>query len=81
MLSLDRLDRKTRIVLDPVDHLTAAGAQLVSCKESLDTSTPTGHFVVTPFGALSQLERDRLVERTTLPCPDWKHFGELPHQS
>lgn len=65
VLSLDRLGRKTRIVLDLVDRLAAAGAQLVSCKESLDTSTPQGQFVLTMFAALAQLERDTIVERTT----------------
>jgi site-specific DNA recombinase len=65
VLSFDRLGRKTRIVLDLVDRLSASGCQLVSCKESLDTSTPAGSFVLTIFAALAQLERDTIVERTT----------------
>lgn len=63
--ALDRLGRKTRIVLDLVEQLAAAGVQVVSCKEALDTSTPTGAFVLTMFAALAQLERDTIVERTT----------------
>lgn len=65
VLALDRLGRKTRIVLDLIEQLTAAGVVLVSCKESLDTTTPQGQFVVTMFAALAQLERDTIVERTT----------------
>ena len=65
VLALDRLGRKTRIVLDLVDELAGAGVALVSCKESLDTSTPQGQFVLTMFAALAQLERDTIVERTT----------------
>jgi site-specific DNA recombinase len=65
VLALDRLGRKTRIVLDLVDELARAGVALVSCKESLDTSTPQGQFVLTMFAALAQLERDTIVERTT----------------
>lgn len=65
VLSLDRLGRKTRIVLDLIEHLTKHDVVLVSCKESLDTATPQGQFVLTMFAALAQLERDTIVERTT----------------
>lgn len=65
VLALDRLGRKTKLVLDLVDELIAAGVQLVSCKESLDTSTPQGQFVLTMFAALAELERGVIVERTT----------------
>lgn len=65
VLALDRLGRKTKLVLDLVDELAAAGAQLVSCKESLDTSTPQGAFVLTMFAALAELERGVIVQRTT----------------
>ncbi|NOK59139.1 MAG: hypothetical protein GFH27_549283n401 [Chloroflexi bacterium AL-W] len=65
VLSLDRLGRKTRIVLDLVEQLTNSGVVLVSCKESLDTATPHGQFVLTMFAALAQLERDTIVARTT----------------
>lgn len=65
VLALDRLGRKTSIVLSLVDKLTARDVALVSCKESLDTSTPQGQFVLTMFAALAQLERDTIIERTT----------------
>jgi len=64
ILSLDRLGRKTRMVLDLVEELTAHGVALVSCKESLDTTSPQGQFVLTMFAALAQLERDLIAERT-----------------
>jgi site-specific DNA recombinase len=63
--SLDRLGRSTRLVLRLVDVLDAAGVDLVSCKESLDTSTPAGRFVLRMFASLAELERDNIVERTT----------------
>jgi site-specific DNA recombinase len=65
VLSLDRLGRKARIVLDLAEQLDSAGVKLISCKESLDTSTATGAFVLTMFAALAQLERDLIAERTT----------------
>lgn len=64
ILGLDRLGRKTRLVLDLVDQLASYGVELVSCKESLDTTTATGKFVLTLFAGLAQLERDQTSERT-----------------
>jgi site-specific DNA recombinase len=63
--ALDRLGRSTRLVLELVDRLTAKGAAIVSCKESIDTASPTGSFTLTIFAALAQLERDTIVQRTT----------------
>jgi site-specific DNA recombinase len=63
--ALDRLGRKTSLVLSLVERLAKLGVIIVSCKESLDTSTPSGQFVLTVFAALAQLERDTIVERTT----------------
>lgn len=62
--SLDRLGRKTRLVLELVDEFNRYGVSLVSCKESLDTTTAQGQFVLTLFAALAQLERDLIADRT-----------------
>ena len=63
--ALDRLGRNTRIILDLVERMTDAGVEIVSCREALDTTTPTGKFVLTMFAALAQLDRDNIVKRTT----------------
>jgi site-specific DNA recombinase len=63
--ALDRLGRSTRLILRLVDKLAGANVAIVSCKESIDTTTPTGQFVLTVFAALAQLERDTIVKRTT----------------
>lgn len=65
VLALDRLARKTLIVLKLVEKLSVNNVTIVSCKESLDTSTPQGQFVLTMFAAIAQLERDTIVARTT----------------
>ena len=65
VLALDRLGRKTGLVLDVVDQLAASSVEVVSVKEALDTTTPSGRFVLTMFAALAQLERDTIVQRTT----------------
>jgi site-specific DNA recombinase len=84
ILSLDRLGRKTRLVLDLVDELAHAGCALVSCKEALDTATPQGAFVLTMFAALAQLERDLIAERTRAALQehsrrDGEAGGKLPY--
>lgn len=61
--SLDRLGRSTRIILALFDVIEARGAALVSCRESIDTTTPAGTFTLTLFAALAQLDRDQIVTR------------------
>lgn len=63
--AMDRLGRRTQIVLRTIEKLSEMGINVVSCRENLDTSTATGTFMVTIFAALSQLERDTIVERMT----------------
>jgi site-specific DNA recombinase len=61
--ALDRLGRETMIVLSLINKLSNAGCELISCNESLDTSTPTGMFVVQMFAALAQLDHSNIVKR------------------
>ena len=63
--ALDRIGRSTKLVLRIVEAFDAGGVELVSCKESLDTSTASGRFVLRMFASLAELERDSIVERTT----------------
>lgn len=61
--SISRLGRSTRDLLNIIDTLTDKKVNLVSHKESIDTNTPTGKFMLTVFAALSQLEREQLKQR------------------
>ena len=61
--SISRFARNTRDLLELVDQLVANGVQFVSMKEKIDTSTPSGKFMLTIFGAVAQLERDYILER------------------
>ena len=38
--------------------------EFVSLKENIDTTTPQGRFMLTVFGALAELERKNILERT-----------------
>ncbi len=62
--SLDRLGRRMHIIIDLLQRFNEHRVSLVSCKESFDTSTPQGQFVLHMFAALAQLERDLISQRT-----------------
>ena len=61
--SISRFARNTRDLLELVEQLTAKGVEFVSQKESIDTSTPTGKFMLTVFGAVAELEREYILQR------------------
>lgn len=61
--SISRFARCTRDLLELVEQLSGKGVAFVSKKEALDTSTPSGRFVLTIFGAIAQLERESILQR------------------
>ena len=58
-----RLARSTKDLLEIVEELNNKGVQLVSNKENLDTSTPTGKLMLTMIGAIAEFERQQILER------------------
>ena len=58
-----RLSRSTSDLLKIVERLTEQGVHLISNKENLDTSTPTGKLMLTMIGAIYEFERANLLER------------------
>lgn len=65
VLALDRLGRSAPLILGLVDRLDKCGVELVSVKESIDSSTPAGRFVIVIMAGLAQLGRDVIVQQTT----------------
>lgn len=62
--SIDRLSRSTKDLLDIVDSITAAGAGLKILDMNIDTHDKFGEFFLTVLGAIGQLERKTIKERT-----------------
>lgn len=62
--SLSRLGRSTKDLIELVELFESKKVHLVSLKEQIDTSTPTGKFLFTLMSAISQFERDVIAERT-----------------
>lgn len=58
-----RLARSTKDLLDIVEQLNTKGVHLVSNKENIDSSTPTGKLMLTMIGAINEFERTNLLER------------------
>ena len=61
--SISRFARNTRDLLDLVEQLTAKQVEFVSRKEAIDTTTPTGKFMLTVFAAAAELEREYILQR------------------
>lgn len=61
--SISRFARNTKDLLDLVEQLHIKNVQFISQKEQLDTDTPAGKFMLTIFGAVSELERDYIRQR------------------
>ena len=58
-----RLARSTKDLLWIIEELDKKQVKLISNKEQLDTSTPSGKLMVTMLGAIYEFERANLLER------------------
>lgn len=61
--SIDRLGRSTKHLLNLIDELRHYKVSLISIRESLDFTTPTGQMALTMLSAVAQLEAQLISER------------------
>lgn len=61
---LDRIARSLKDLLSIIEQVEQAGAAIKSLTEPLDTTTPMGSFVLQILGAVAQLERSIIRQRT-----------------
>lgn len=61
--ALDRLGRNLRDLLLLLDELAAGGCAVISLREGIDLSTPTGKLMTAIFGALAEFERGLIRQR------------------
>lgn len=82
--SISRFARNTKDLLELVEQLTSKGVEFVSQKEAIDTTTPTGKFMLTIFGAVAELEREYILQRQregiSLAKAQGKYRGRRPIQ-
>lgn len=62
--SLSRLGRSTKDLLNLIEEWEKQNIKLISLKENINTTTPTGKLLITVLSAISQFERDITVQRT-----------------
>jgi len=83
--SVSRFARNTRDLLELVEKLAVMGVEFISQKENIDTTTPTGKFMLTVFGAVAELERGYLLQRQREGIDAaramGKHLGRPPKQA
>ena len=60
---LSRMARSLQDLLKIIDLLKSKKVALVSFKENIDSSTPTGKLMLTLIGAINEFERENLLER------------------
>ena len=61
--SISRFARNTKDLLELTEQLDRKHVRFISQKESIDTDTPSGKFMLTIFGAVAELERDSIRQR------------------
>lgn len=58
-----RLARSTKDLLSLVEYFNDKKVNIVSIKENIDSSTPTGKLMLTMIGAINEFERQNILER------------------
>lgn len=79
-----RLARSTKDLLEIVERLDRKKVHLVSNKENVDSSTPTGKLMLTMIGAIAEFERQNLLDRQAegiaIAKREGKYKGRRPIQ-
>ena len=78
VVRLDRLARSVSHLLQVIETLEERGAHFKSLSDPIDTSTPQGMFSLQVLGAVAQLERALIAERTKAGIQAAKARGRLP---
>lgn len=77
VVRLDRLARSVGHLLGVIEQLEAKGAHFRSLRDPIDTATPQGMFSLQVLGAVAQLERALIAERTKAGLRSAKARGRI----
>jgi DNA invertase Pin-like site-specific DNA recombinase len=80
--SFDRLARSVRHFLEVLDEFVHLGVEFISFRENVDTSGPLGRAMIVIIGAISELERNLIIERVRAGMRrarlEGRHIGRRP---
>lgn len=74
---LDRLGRSTKKLIEWSEELQARGIELVSIRDSIDTTTAVGKAMFKMLAVLAEMERDLISERTRAGLESAKARGRV----
>ena len=77
VVRLDRLARSVSHLLEVIEQLEKRSVHFRSLRDPIDTSTPQGMFSLQVLGAVAQLERALIAERTKAGMKAAKARGRL----
>ena len=77
VVRLDRLARSVSHLLAVIEQLEAGGAHFRSLRDPIDTRTPQGMFSLQVLGAVAQLERALIAERTKAGLQSARRRGRV----
>ncbi len=77
VVRLDRLARSVTHLLQVIEQLEQKGAHFRSLRDPIDTTTPQGMFSLQVLGAVAQLERALISERTKAGLKSARARGRL----
>ena len=64
----DRIARSVKHFLEVLDELNRLNIEFVSFREQIDTGGPLGRAIVVIIGAIAELERNLIIERSAPAC-------------
>jgi DNA invertase Pin-like site-specific DNA recombinase len=76
IVKLDRIARSVHHLTALAAELEALGIDLIVIDQQIDTSTPAGRFLFNTLGAVAELERDLIRERTRAGLAAAKRRGK-----
>jgi DNA invertase Pin-like site-specific DNA recombinase len=74
--ALDRLARSLKQLLTIVEECRSLGVDLVSLRQSIDTTLPAGRLTFQILGAVAEFERELLRERVKAGMAQAKRTGK-----
>lgn len=75
--AFSRLARSTTHLLKALDEFKAHNVSVISLSERLDTSTAAGKMAFTVLAAVSQLERELIIERVKVGLANARAKGKI----